>query len=895
MQRLWLVALLLVGIGLAVGCGRGGDTVTPVSPTGAPATLPPTPLVQTPTIVIPTAPPAEEPTIPATPTPAVPPEVLIPDTLRFAVYNEPPVAAQPAVVHDPIAPDLSNVIVPMALSEAQRARLAELGFVVSPGMEKEFFTVYEQARYDNLPIFVTSDSLLHIYHLLFGKVLRTAETDYFIPLLRQLNRALLTEVELQYAQLRGGPWEEAALRTVAFVGVGARLLDDAVTLPAEALPLVEAELALIKAADGFVPSPIFPGLPYGEDYTQYIARGHYTKSEALTAYFKSMMWYGRMTFRLRGGDPEIGRQETRQALLLVQALRTAVLPTGVPALAAWEDLYSSTVFFVGRSDDLTAPQYHAVMDAVYGPNPDLATLTDDAQLDAFIAAAAQLPPPRILGIVIDVTQDVEAESKGLRFMGQRFVPDAYIFRELIFRNVGTIDNPRMLPSGLDIMAAMGSQRAYEHLDALGETAYENYPAQMARMQDWLGGLTVNEWTETLYNGWLYSLRPLLDVPGPGYPQFMQSPAWVDKQLNAALGSWAELKHDTILYAKQAYAELGGGGSEAPLPLPAQGYVEPVPQFYARLAALTAMTYNGLADRNLLNERDADSLVRLEQLARAFQVMAEKELRGEPLSEEEHHLIRYYGGELENLTMAAADMEGDDARPYLEEQPQAAVIADVATAPDPGVVLEVGVGRINEIYVVVPLALPDGRVQLQVAKGGTFSYYEFPWPMGDRLTDEKWRGLLDAGQAPPPPGWIESFFSTMTGEADFQRAVYQFQTGLSPAYWELTAEWYVLAGDEVVAQIEAELAALRDAGQFIGRQWINTNYRSFDRQSPTTAVVAVRETWQDVLYTGDSWGERTEIGRRGPYTLDVTYTLTLQEGGSWQVTRRVIADEPPPWE
>jgi hypothetical protein len=136
-------------------------------------------------------------------------------------------------------------------------------------------------------------------------------------------------------------------------------------------------------------------------------------------------------------------------------------------------------------------------------------------------------------------------------MGQRFVPDAYVFRELIFRNVGTLEDPRSLPKGLDFFAAMGSERAYQHLDEMGETHFANYPEQMQKMQDWMSGLTVGEWTETLYNTWLYTFDPLIAVPGEGYPEFMQSPAWLDKQLNTVLGSWSELKHDTILYAQSA--------------------------------------------------------------------------------------------------------------------------------------------------------------------------------------------------------------------------------------------------------------------------------------------------------------------------------------------------------
>jgi hypothetical protein len=860
------------------------------------------------TIIIPTAP-AEATVAPVPEATATTTAVAAPaDKPRFALFEEPAITVRPAIFHDPIAPDLSNVVVPFVLSEAQRAQLAEAGVVVSPGMEKEFFTVYEKARYANLPVFVTSDSLLHVYHLLFDKVLRTAERTAFIPLLRELNAAMLAATDAQYQQLVGTPWEDAARRTVAFTGVGSRLLDPALAIPPYARDLVDAELALVESASGIMPSPLFPGLEFGEDYTQYIPRGHYTLSDELEAYFKSMMWYGRMTFRLKTEDREVGKAETRSALLLVQALRQAEV-NGAPALDAWLDLYNPTVFFVGRSDDLTALQYLAVVDAVYGQEAGLEAIADEAKLETFIAAADALPPPRILGLVIGVDDDEEETTKGFRFMGQRFVPDAYIFRQLIYRNVGTQQEPRMLPKGLDVMAAMGSERAYTLLEEMGETAYANYPEQMAKMQAWTAGLTTEEWTETLYTTWLYSFYPLLEEPGEGYPQFMQSDAWLDKQLNTTLGSWAELKHDTILYAKQVYAELGAGGSGAPRPLLAEGYVEPVPLFFARLEALTAMTYQGLASRGLLDEQDDNSLRRLEELAAAFRVMAEKELRGQPLSEEELHLIRLYGGELEHLTMAAADRDDADpaARPYMDEEPQAAVIADVATAPDPDgdgvpnpVVLEEGVGRVNEIYAVVPLITADGSIRLQVAKGGVFSYYEFPWPADDRLTDEKWRAMLDEGTAPPLPEWTASFVVAETEFTAFQETIYQFQRSLSPAFWELGGYSDLNpASPEVQAQFQAMFDELRAEQQFAGRQWIHASYRSFDLQAEDLAVVTVRETWEDWLYAyeenpGDAEPLGDPVGHRGPYTLDVTYTLSFQ-GGRWLVTRVVYANEPPAWE
>ncbi|HQE93821.1 MAG TPA: DUF3160 domain-containing protein [Anaerolineae bacterium] len=907
MMRLTLITLALA---LILGCQLSSPTTQP-SPTTE--TRPTATLVTPPTATAEITPEAPTPTPPNIP--AVQPRAKS----VFAPYNPQPVAVTPALVWPAVAPDLSNVHIAMPLSTDQLARLARDGVVASPGLqEQEFFTVYEKARYANVPIFVTSDSLLHVYHLMFDKTLRTAESEYFYPLLKALNSALIVEADAQYQQLRGTPWEDAALRTVAFIAVSGRLADPAFPIPDYAAELAEAEIGNVEAAAGLLPSPIFPGLAYGEDYTQYIPRGHYTRSDALKAYFKSMMWYGRMTFRLKTDDAAIGRAETRSALLLVRALRNTQV-NGRPALDAWADLYDPTAFLVGRSDDLTALDYIPVIDAVYGENPALATLADDAKLDTFIAATDALPAPRILGLVIAASDEETRQTKGLRFMGQRFVPDAYIFRQLIYRNVGTATERRGLPKGLDLFAAMGSERAYELLDSMGDTKYLSYTLQMDKMRAWIGSLTEQDWTETVYNGWLYTFYPLLEAPGAGYPTFMQSIAWRDKQLHTVLGSWAELKHDTILYAKQTYAEMGAGWMPTPPdPLPARGYVEPVPEFYARVAALAAMTREGLASRSLLGKTDADNLASIEELALALKQMAEKQLQGIPLTEDEHERIRYYGGELEHLVMASADTPAGEpgGTPSMEENPQAAVIADVATDPDPDgdgipnpTVLEEGVGRIGEIHVVVPLVEEDGSLRLQVAKGGIFSYYEFQWPADDRLTDEKWRRMLDDGTAPPQPDWIDSFFTPEGEYSDLQSALYAFQRAWVNAVFYLdtqyvASEYNRWAGGEALDFITAEINALKAQKHFEGRQWMGTDYRSFDLQSATLAVVTVREAWQDTLYaysgtahpaeTGNE-NDMQEIGTRGPYSLDVTYTLERTgDGEDWMVTRIVVANARPAW-
>jgi hypothetical protein len=413
----------------------------------------------------------------------------------------------------------------------------------------------------------------------------------------------------------------------------------------------------------------------------------------------------------------------------------------------WGRVYDPTVFIVGKADDLGFHEYGALWDEVYGADAPVSDIADETKLATFIASARLLPPPQINSMFVYIWEDKEQVTQGFRMMGQRFTLDAYMFEELTWREVGTLERPRWLPKGLDVMAALGSEEAYAILDEMGETAYAHYPEQMTKLRGEVTALELDSWTQNLYWAWLYAFQPLLEPKGTAYPAFMQGEAWARKDLQTALGSWTELKHDTILYAKQVMAEMGGGG---PQEIP-HGWVEPNPEVYARLLALTQMTREGLARRDLITENTRANLMRLSDLLTFLLRVAEQELAGEPLSDDDYERIRYYGGTLEAMTLAAADQEGEGYRSYFEDPEPAALVADVATDPN-GNVLEEAIGYVHEITVVVP----DGRGNLQVAQGGVFSYYEFAWPMSDRLTDEAWREMLAGGSAPAQPAWTEAF-------------------------------------------------------------------------------------------------------------------------------------------
>lgn len=718
---------LLWGL-MILGLVQGACSISPVTPTEA---IPDTP----------TSTPSPEEIYPPPFSEYVPISVRLPQTFQGGGYSLPL--------------DLNQVEgwADLELSDDQLALLEQNGFVVAspvPGRYREFYQIYESGRYHGMPVFITTDSVYHVYHLIFDKMLRDLERDYFIADLQALTTALLAETGEQYAALRGTALEDQALRNVAFFGVADRLLGLSDPIPPEAQALVEVELALINDAGGPSISPLWdrPDLDGDkkliEDYSQYIPRGHYTRSEDLKMYFRAMMWYGRLTYRLMDDF------ETQRALLVTQAIRSASAPDGTPALTLWQNIYDPTVFIVGKADDLGIYEYGALSDQIFGASPDLTTFADETLFAQFKQASESLPPPQINSMWVWIWQDQETVTKGFRFMGQRFTLDEYVFGQLIWRKVGTMDQPRGLPKGLDFFAAMGSDEALNILvNEMNESRYLNFDSQMAKVQTEIAALGTDSWTQNLYWSWLYALQPLIEPKGAAYPAFMQTQAWARKDLHTALGSWTELKHDTILYAKQVMAEMGGGGLEE---IP-HSYVEPNPEAFARLLALAQMTYDGLEARGLLSDLARANLGNLIEELTFLKDIAERELAGEAISDDEYLHMLYWGGVLEQFTLAAADTTGDMDRDLSDQK--AALVADVATGLDESgalAALEEAIGQPTEIFVV----LPDSP--WRIAVGVVFTYYEFTVPPDQRMTDETWQALVQAGTNPPQPDWTQTFIA-----------------------------------------------------------------------------------------------------------------------------------------
>ncbi|MCR5717659.1 MAG: DUF3160 domain-containing protein [Oscillospiraceae bacterium] len=636
------------------------------------------------------------------------------------------------------ASDLSNVYVggyEYAVQDAKcKQLLAENGFYLEPGFMPEFFEDYERNRYDLRANYVTVDSMMHTYHLYFSYLLKKLEREHLSKELLDVSEQMLAAAQSHYEALKGTEWETAAKTELAFFAVGASLLDSSASVPDAVQTEVSSELQKISDAGGIALSDVMEGVQ--EDYTQYIPRGYYDSSEELKRYFKAMMWYGRMGF-------------TQDNDTLNRASVLITLAMDGDALAKWEHIYTVTSFFAGTSDDFGYYEEKPVIDAVYGKDCTAESLVGkEEHWNAFQELCRHLPSPVINSVPVyaaDSDEEAKSAQKGFRFMGQRFSIDESCFTKLCYRQVKESDSGerRLLPDALDFPAALGSDTALQILEDAGKTDYPNYDDQMKSLRTSVHNAAKSTWTASLYSSWIYTLRPLLDEKNESYPPFMRSEAWLKKSLMTFESSYAELKHDTILYSKQFMGEMGGG--EIP-DYDDRGFVEAEPLVFARLRSLVESTSEGLSGYQMLDAHDRQNLDILAELAGKLQTIAEKELKGVLPDEEEFELIRTYGGQLEHFWQEVMDGEFPEEKYHSVDVHPSPIIADIATDPN-GWCLEVGTGKPMRIYVIVEV---DGK--LKIASGMTYSFYQFEQPASERLTDTEWHGML--GMYPDEDGVME---------------------------------------------------------------------------------------------------------------------------------------------
>ncbi len=641
-----------------------------------------------------------------------------------------------------VDPGLSNVINARdfgTFAPDQRRRLEQLGFVVTTADQPQMFYIYEQNVYANLPNFVTTDVFLHTLGDLYAYTLKTVERRVLFGWTLHLARALRAESLRQARASADTALRTAALENAAYFAVAEELLSGRrVTLPPIAAAIVRSELARIRAAAGMAIS--FTG--HEVDYGEFRPRGHYTLSADAKNYFRAVQWLGQVPFDLP--RDESFSKDVLRAQLAILALRDGKGSGALRAVTAEamrrriDDLVG---LFTAQPSTLSPQEWRGAMVSVYGDSATAARLLDPGLQRRFLTTVRAVPQPPMRRITAETLSPWH-----MRFLPRRAVLDAEIMQKLV-----GLDRPHS--RAIDVMTVLGNPRARDLVEASGRAGLPDwYPERIEELRQRVAGFVPEQWAAGIYSGFLWLYNAVAPVTGTGTPWFTRSTAWMDRCLTAAAGSWAELRHHTILYSESYGAEGGGDVYQTELP---KGYVEPNPVFFHRVRWLSEKLRADLSSRGCLTERMDEKLVLFTEMARQAATIAGKELEWRSITEEEYKFIHFIGSDLAKITTGCLLNDIDDARGIWDTLPESqksmAMVADVGTAR--GQALTVATGLAQELYVAVP-----SRRGPRLTRGAVYEYFEFLQPIEDRLTDEAWRTRLASDARPVPTAWQGAYRS-----------------------------------------------------------------------------------------------------------------------------------------
>lgn len=659
----------------------------------------------------------------------------------------------PSVEDYKVAEDFSNVVNFSKygdFTDKQKEMLLKNGFVITKPKNLEdneymeepwnyefdqIHQIYEDNEYQFLASFVTTDSVTHIFHIFYDGFLRNLEKDELYPKSIDLNKKLLAENISLYDEIKNERLKDLQIKNIAFIATGLKLLgEEPENLPEEAKALVDEEMKNVSQEG--VSKSVISGRDV--DFSQLKPRGHYTRSEELKKYFSGTMYFGQVgLFIENDGKPD--EDSILQGLLLTHSIYK-----NPEILKTWEDLVEPIDFLVESADDLSIREYARTLYGVYGKDFDLNKLDDEKNLSSAYKVLSEYPDPQVAGFM----------GKSFRFMPQRAVMDSVLMQNVV--DIARDDKPsdRPIYSGLDLMTSFGNEKAREiqkedpynsHWDKYKERTDENI-STVEKMEDL-------DWQKNMYRGWLWMLKSYDQKFGEGYPMFMRNDAWERKDLVSALGSFAELKHDTVLYGKAVMAEMGGGGDfEIP-----KSYVEPNVELYEKLNWLLEFTKVNLKNRDMLSEKYEEKINNFQAMVVKFRDLSIKELQNEPLTEEEIEYLLYIGGEMESLMVDFVESTDENQISYWYEIQNATdrrmpVVVDLMRVVENSVglpkdeIFSIGTGKPMEIFVIYP-----HQGKLYMGRGATFSYYEFL--NKERLTDEDWQKMV-YDEATDFPTWYK---------------------------------------------------------------------------------------------------------------------------------------------
>ena len=465
-------------------------------------------------------------------------------------------------------------------------RLQQDKIVISPLTYRQIFEPYLNS---DRPVFITSDTVLTAYHVLLMESIARYEQINALRLPEILNllwSQIAPEEEpaaRMHGQQRGGgrledaPSEpvdassylevihQAEKRARIVIAVALKLTGDDRKLADQTLmSIVETEVQRINLAKG-LRRPLWIGETDAEykgiDYSLFQPHGLYAQTEELKGYFRAMRWLQSIPFRTYIDE------ELLSILLLGKILHSPNFdsPSDRRKIENFLQCYRELHRQENARDLLLAAQ-------IIGDRPaDLETVRD-----YLLSTASFNADDKNQGRITTIDSQDQVQRLSASFY---IIPPQHLADEDLFQNTTTLQGmDRGWPNGLEICTLLESEYARRQLTANMPAHYRD--ALLATIDLFKDRLA----SDSLNNQYLNTVAALLDQPEPDAPIFISKKPWEIKSCSTVLSSWVQSRNfmpGRIRQTAQTNDEILGD-------LPT-GFVEPEPEFFARLYDLVERT------------------------------------------------------------------------------------------------------------------------------------------------------------------------------------------------------------------------------------------------------------------------------------------------------------------
>lgn len=699
-----------------------------------------------------------------------------PDAKYFKGYNLTPSVQN--IVY------LDSVIQKLKLTTQELDLLMQNHFVVSERLNSfNFGSAYQSWVFNNdLPVFVSTDLILHALHTSYDNILKGVEGSLMMPNIKEYITDLynsMPALATKYRTKLPQNIEDVDLYlTVALSLINNTTLQVRYANQENYNQLMEAikgeKLASVQL---FTTSTRYRSI----DFSQFKVRGHYVYSESdkrtnqanLEPYFRTMMWLGRIDFLMT--PPPTGGMEPKWKFEEIQRMNVSafILNEMMQASSKKMLLHQNNevvTYLVGESDNFTPEEFTGYTQSK--GISDATQLMDSLVYVRYLDGLSKNPAfeQKYMGAFYFVEPGGDKpDVLPISFLlsGQRFIIDSYIFANVVFDRIIYKGEKvqRLMPDPLDVLYSLGNNDALHFLEE--ELKTYPYASQLALMRYLIDTKEPSFWNESLYNSWLSSIRalnPASDIEN--MPFFMRTGAWHQQKMNTQLAAWTQVRHDNLLYAKPSYT--GGSGCSFPY-----SYVEPYPEFFKRLGNYADDAGQFFSGKNIqINFRGPldQYFKRFAAVMSKLEVLAQKELSNQPFSAEEETWLKQMLIKLPAVECGGMPFDGWildlywDAKKITDPD---FITVDIHTQPTDksgnlvGNVLHIGLGEIN---LGVCLAKVPGSNTTAAYTGAFMSYYEYITKDFLRVNDQEWEKNVFNNKLPVRPEWVNSYLVNGTGNS-----------------------------------------------------------------------------------------------------------------------------------